>query len=138
MQSQTVRIYPTDSQRPLFDIATMPLAHIVAYYELLRMGLQAVLCTQNKIPLWRGWPKHRPTLTNLVHHAALIGHVPAALLLVVFDVDYGSAEDVERFVRMFPPLLQVPSAQPGRWHLYYRCEGRPVRNAEFSGARIGR
>lgn len=112
--------YPSYPDTPFFDVATRPLPHILAFRDLLEAGMQPVLCTRTKTPMWRGWPDYFPTLDDIVHHDHLVGHVPARLGLLVFDVDRGTKMDIDNFCERYPPLLRVPSLQPGRAHLYYR------------------
>ena len=121
MPPQSAGTYPAHPYKPLFDVAVIPMEHIVAFHDLLEGGAQVVLCTKLKRPLWRRWNHHFPTLTHIVHHDGLIGHVPAQLGLIVFDVDHGTPTDIDDFCQMYPPLLRVPSNQPDREHLYYRC-----------------
>ena len=117
----------------LFDFGSLSLAHALAFQDLLDMGLHAVLGTQAKQPIWTGWPDKRPTFDDLVHHDGPIAHIPGRQLgLVVYDADGGTLEAIEAFCQLYPPLLRVPSIQPGRAHLYYRSDA-PVTGTHFSG-----
>ncbi len=96
--------------------------------------MQPVLCTRTKTPMWRGWPDYFPTLDDIAHHDHRVGHVPARLGLLVFDVDHGTTIDIDDFCQRYPPLLRVPSNQPGRAHLYYRYpHASRIRPGYFQG-----
>ena len=106
----------------------------LAYRDLLPDGLHAVLCTWRKAPIWDDWQHQRPGFDDIVHHDGPIGHIPGKLTpgLVVFDVDDGTWADVDRFCRLYPPLLKAESRQRGRYHLYYLAGG-PVNDGIFVG-----
>ena len=58
-------------------------------------GLHAVLCGEDKRPVWghaRGWQKRRPTLELLELHerrGGLVGIVPSSVACTAFDLDRG-------------------------------------------------
>ena len=61
-------------------------------------------------------------LVTNVERGGLTGIKPSASGLAVVDLDEGGDEGKEAILRILgKPLLAVPSSQPGRWHLYYRC-----------------
>ena len=121
---------PDYADTPLFPVGPLSPHEVRAFQDLIDHGIQIVICTKSKPPLWPSWNLRYPALSHIVHHDALIGHVPGALLLVVFDIDAGSPDEVERFCAAYPPLLQVPSLQSGHHHLYYRSD-KLVGNARF-------
>ena len=53
---------------------------------------------------------------------------------IVFDVDHGGQAAVDALVRMMgTPLLVVPSATPGRYHVWFVCEdAREIGNGDWS------
>lgn len=110
----------------------MPADHVQAYHDLIQHGLQPVLCTAEKSPIWERWNSKNPSVDHVVHHDSLVGHIPCASSLVVFDVDGGTDEDIEAFCIRYPSLLRAPSAQPGRCHVYYLSDTR-VRSGKFAG-----
>lgn len=115
---------------PIFSVGPLSPHEVRAFHDLIDHGIQIVICTKSKPPLWPSWNLRYPALPHIVHHDALIGHVPGALQLVVFDIDAGSPDDVERFCAAYPPLLKVPSLQSGHHHVYYRTD-ELVGNARF-------
>ena len=116
----------------LFDFGSLSLAHAMAFQDLLNLGLHAVLCTKDKVPIWGGWSDKWPSFDDLVHHDGPIAHVPGELNLVLYDADGGGPDGIDRICHLYPPFLRVPSAQPERAHIYYQSDV-PVEGVAFAG-----
>lgn len=83
-------------------------------------GLHAVLCQEDKRPVWeyaRGWQRTRPTLELILHHDGPVGLIPASVGCSAFDVDGG---DPWELAAIYRPLATLASRRKDGWHLYYR------------------
>ena len=81
-------------------------------------GAHFVLC-DGKVPIWKRWQSHRPTLAVVEHHAEggrSIGLVPASIGTSALDVDRG---DPGPLFELHPARAVVPSRKAGRKHGYY-------------------
>ena len=81
-------------------------------------GAHFVLCRRSRQPI-RGfpWGSHKPDLDCVLAHPSHVGIVPFSVETSALDVDRGEPMQLSFF---HPPLVAVPSRQPGREHLYYR------------------
>lgn len=82
------------------------------------LGAHFVLCRRSRQPI-RGfpWGSHKPDLDCVLAHPSHVGIVPFSVNTSALDVDHGTPTQLSLF---HPPLIAVPSRQPGREHLYYR------------------
>ena len=82
------------------------------------IGAHFVLCRRSRQPI-RGfpWGSHKPALDCVLAHPSHVGIVPFSVNTSALDVDHGKPTQLSLF---HPPLIAVPSRQPGREHLYYR------------------
>ena len=120
----------TEPPQPLFELTPLTAEQAEAYSGLLDYGCQVVLCSSKKSPTWIGWQKKTPTYDDLWHHDGPIALIPASRHLVVFDCDSGTPDDIAAFAREYPPIVQLPSRQPGRWHFFYPAT-RLIKNSWF-------
>ena len=120
----------TEPPQPLFELTPLTAEQAEAYSGLLDYGCQVVLCSSKKSPTWIGWQKKTPTYDDLWHHDGPIALIPASRHLVVFDCDSGTPDDIAAFAREYPPIVQPPSRQPGRWHFFYPAT-RLIKNSWF-------
>ena len=79
-------------------------------------GAHFVLCggKDGKVPIWKRWQAHRPTLEVVEHHAdhgRSIGIVPASIGTSALDVDHG--DPGELFAQW--PCARSGTVPPGRW-----------------------
>ena len=97
-------------------------------------GAHFVLCN-GKVPIWKRWQSHRPTLEVVEHHAdhgRSIGIVPASIGTSALDVDHG---DPAELFTLHPARAVVPSRRAGGRHGYYDDEhGRGNHKWEALGA----
>ena len=130
----TIPKHKHDPVPTVFDTGDPSAEQARAFRDLLAAGLHPVLCTWGKRPIWPDWQHRRPSFDDIVHHDGPIGHIPGKLDpgVVVYDVDDGTWEATQLFCQLYPPLLRVPSRQPGRVHLYYKADA-PIADGKFVG-----
>ena len=86
---------------------------------LVSAGAHFVLCTPNKKPIWKRWPRRRPTAEVAALHRrehGPIGVIPWSLRSTGLDVDAG---DPRQLLLAFGPWALIASRRRGGLHAYY-------------------
>ena len=86
---------------------------------LVSAGAHFVLCTPNKKPIWKSWPRRRPTAEVAALHRrehGPLGVIPWSLRSTGLDVDAG---DPRQLLLAFGPWALIPSKRRGGRHAYY-------------------
>ena len=86
---------------------------------LVSAGAHFVLCTPNKKPIWKRWPRRRPTAEVAALHRrehGPLGVIPWSLRSTGLDVDAG---DPRQLLLNFGPWALIASKRRGGLHAYY-------------------
>ena len=98
---------------------------------LMDRGAHFVLCRENKRPLWRRWPRRRPTLKEVLEHDGPVGIIPWSLRMTVLDADIiPNGACLWEMVRRLPNIAIVPSRRSDRAHIWLR-DTIPRTNGKF-------